>query len=150
MHTFGIADPRTDLTGEFLRHIGQNPDFAVVEIPYDAELPDILWKFHRICGDDSHIMNPHFYSYALFTAQKVPRVTLPLGDRNGMSDAKWTEIVSVYGDSKDGPIKLSSRDGTVQRVFTAVTQCLGQLTPFAVFKGLLASRGNSLVFTQFL
>ena len=149
MHIFGIADPRADLTGEFLRQIGQNPDFTAVEIPYDATLPDILWKFHRICGNDSHIINPHFYSYALFT-QEVPREVLPLGDRNGMADEKWPGIVSVYGDSRDGPIKLTSRDETVQRVFTAVTQCWAPGTQMTVFKGLLASWGNSLAFTQFL
>ena len=146
---FAIVDPRIDLICEFLLHIGQNSDFAVVEIPYDAKLPDILWKFHCICGNDLHIMNPHFYPSTLFE-EEVFREVLPLGDRNGRSDEKWTEIVSVYGDSKDGPIKLTSKDGTVQRVFAAVTQCLGRVTPLSVFKGLTASWGNSLVFTHFL
>ena len=102
-----IPDPDINLTSESLRHIRQNPDFAAVEIPYEAKLPDILWKFHRTLGDDAHILNPHFYSYALFT-QAVIREVLPLGDRNGRGDEKWPEIVSVYGDSKNGPIKLTS------------------------------------------
>ena len=149
MHTSGIVDPRIDLTGEFLCHVGRNPDFAAVEIPYEiasaTRLPDFLWVFHRICGNDSHIINPHFYSYALFT-QKAPREVLPLGNWNGRGDEEWTEIISVYGDSKEGPIKIISQDGTVQRVFTAVTQCLGPVTPMIVFKGLLTSWGNSLVY----
>lgn len=120
-----------------------------MEIPHDAELPDILWEFHRTLHTlrkDTHIINPHFYSRVLF-GQGVIKEILPLVDLKGKGDEEWTTVVRVYGDSKDGPIKLTSQDETIQRVFGAVTE---HLKLFTLFKGRLAPWGNSSVFTHSL
>ena len=126
-----------------------NPNFAVVEIPYDAKLPDILWKFHRLCGKDTHIKNPHFYSDTAFKQEGI-RDIRPLGDRNAEGDGRWTERIFVIGGSKEGLIKLTSQDGTIERLFGVVTQYLTRPVPLTVFKGLWASCENSLIFTRFL
>ena len=69
---------------------------------------------------------------------------LPLRDRNTNKNVgKWTDRVFVYGDNGEGRIRLTSGDGTITRLFGAVTECL--VRPMTLFKGLLASRNNSLV-----
>ena len=115
-----------------------NPDFAVVEIPYDAKLPDILWDFRLLCGPDTHIRNPHFYSETAFKQHEI-REVLPLGNRNAKGNGKWTERVFVYGDSKEDLVRLTSQDETIKKIFGAVTRCLAYRRPLTVFKGLLAS-----------
>ena len=140
-HMFSIIDPRIDLTSEFLHDIGQNPDFAAVEIPSDAQLPEIIWKFHRRCGEDIHIRNPHFYPVTSFREEVITEIS-PLRHRG---EGKWTEHVLVFGDSKEGRFKLTSQDETIERLFGAVIDCPWRPWPLTVFKGLLASWGNSLV-----
>ena len=114
-----------------------------MEIPSDARLPDIIWKFHRRCGKDSLIRNPHFYPETPFK-EEVITVIPPLRHRD---EGKWTERVFVYGDSDEGRIKLTSQDGSIVRLFGAVINCPMRLPGLrvTVFKGLLASCGNSLV-----
>jgi hypothetical protein len=114
-----------------------------VEIPYDAKLADILWKFHRVCGQGTP-SNPHFYPDTAFDEEEITQIT-PLRDRNAnKKDGKWTERIYVYGDNKDGHIRLTSEDDeTITRLFGAVTQCL--VRPLTLFKGLLGFQGNSLV-----
>ena len=108
-HRFSVIDPRIDLTSEFLCHIGQNPDFTAVEIPSEAKLPDIIWKFHRRCGKDILIRNPHFYPETPFKEEVITKIP-PLRHRD---EGKWTERIYVYGDSKEGRIRLTSQDETI-------------------------------------
>ena len=115
----------------------------VVDIPYDAKLPHILWKFHRRCGKDTPIANPHFYSDTAFK-EEVVREVLPLRDRGEKEDGRWTERVYVYGDSREGRIRLTSQDGTIAKLFGVVAQALARRLPLTIFKGLLASWENSL------
>ena len=112
-----------------------------MEIPYGAELPAILWKFHRVCGEGAP-KNPHFYPSTPFDEEIINRI-LPLRDRNANKhDGKWTERIFVYGDNRDGRIKLTSEDERITRLFGAVTQCLVQ--PLTLFKGQVRFLGQLL------
>ena len=138
-HVFVIPDPRIDMTGESLRHIRQNPEFSIVEIPDDAKLPDILWKFHRSYSKKrTPIRNPHFYPRTAIEAEEIKEV-FPLRDRNAKGDGKWTDRIYVYGDIEGGRIRLTSQDETTARLFGAVTPCLSRRVPLTLFKGLLVS-----------
>ena len=119
-----------------------------MEIPSDATLPAILWKFHRRCGKDILVRNPHFYPDTAFKEEVITKIP-PLRHRD---KGKWTERVFVYGDSKEGRIKLTSQDGSIVRLFGAVAQCLRRPVALSltVFKGLFPSWDSSLVFIQFL
>ena len=108
-----------------------------MDIPFDAKLPDILWKFYRACGEDTP-MNPHFYSQTAFEEEEVITPILPLRDWDANKSGKWTNRIFVYGDNREGRIKLTSGDGTITRLFGAVTECL--VRPLTLFKGLLAFR----------
>ena len=123
--------------------VSDKPDSTVVEIPYGAKLPDILWKFHRRCGKHILIANPHFYPDTPFK-EEVVREVLPLRGRDEKEAGRWTQRVYVYGDSREGRIRLTSQDGTIAKLFGVVTQCLGRPLPLTIFKGLLASWDNSL------
>ena len=138
---FVIAEPRIDVTGEYLRYNWKNADVAVVEIPSDAKLPAILWKFHRRCKDIL-IRNPHFYPETPFKEEIITEIP-PLRHRD---EGKWTERVFVYGDSKEGRLKLISQDETIERLFGVVAQCLARpvALQLTIFKGLFPSWDNSL------
>jgi len=135
-----IAEPRKDVIGEFLHHIRQHPDFAAVEIAYNAKLPDILWKFYRTCDKDT-VINPHFYPLAAFQGRIITPIP-PLRDRDtNKNSGEWTEHIVVHGDDTEGRIRLTSEDGTIARLFGAVVRCV--VGPLTLFKGLFASRSKT-------
>ena len=108
-----------------------------MEIHSDAKLPAILWKFHRRCGKDILIRNPHFYPDTPFKEKVITEIP-PLRHRD---EGEWTERIFVYGDSKEGPLRLTSQDETIERLFGVVAPCLARpvALQLTIFKGLFPS-----------
>lgn len=107
-----------------------------MDISNDAKLPDILWKFHRTCGEGTP-SNPHFYPKTLYEMEVI-KCILPLGDRKANSaDKEWTDRIYVHGDNKDGRFKLTSENQAITKLYGAVTEHLAPPEqPLILFKGL--------------